>query len=48
MKTKALTKAEKQKWEPFHKVSAVKICTKNIKGEKVIVSNANSARLVIE
>lgn len=47
MKTKTLTKAVKQNWEPLHKVSAVKISAKNIKGEKVTVSNSNSRRLVI-
>lgn len=47
MKTKSLSKAERHNWEPLKKVAAIKINAKNIKGEKVIVPNTSSRRLVI-
>lgn len=47
MKTRTLTKAEKQNWKPLHKVTAVKISAKDIKGEKIVVSNSGSKRVVI-
>ena len=47
MKTRTLTKAEKQNWKPLRNVTAVKISAKKIKGERVVVSNSNSKRLVI-
>lgn len=47
MKTKNLTKAEKQNWMPLNKVTPVKIVAKNIEGNKVIISNADSKRVMI-
>lgn len=48
MKTRTLTKAEKQNWKPLRNVVAVKISAKKIKGERVVVaSNSESKRLVI-
>ena len=48
MKTRTLTKAEKQNWKPLRNVAAVKISAKKIKGERVVVaSNSESHRLVI-
>jgi len=47
MRTKTLTKAEKQNWMPLNKVTPVKIVAKSIQGNRVVVSKTDSNRVVI-